>query len=1086
MPEVLSSSIFSAGKVAFMPGTIDVDRNLLFAVIALQDDLIDQTQFTDVCAGWAMRMEQPLAGLLIERGWITKQDREDVERKIERKLKKHRGDVRATLGAVADGETRDVMQVVADPRVRQSLNGLPPARGHVLVETLVPPASQRDSIRYTLTRLHAEGGLGKIWVAHDTDLNRDVALKEIKPTTTLSADSEHRFLKEAQITGQLEHPNIVPVYELARRKEDDQPFYTMRFVRGQTLRDAIAEFHRQRAGKPAERLELQRQLLEPFIKVCQAVSYAHSKGVIHRDLKPENVVLGGHGEVVVLDWGLAKIIGQPDDEIPELNEPGISVSSDAQAVKTEGQVGTPAYMAPEQVEARHGLVDTKTDVYGLGAILFEILTGQPPASGQTIGEVFSKIQAGNLPRARELDPTIPRPLEAICSKALSHRRENRYARAEDPAEDVRRWLVDEPVSVYHDPISVRLLRWGRHHRTLVASLVALLLTSVVALSAGVVVVDRERRQTDRQRKIAYKQKTIADEQKTIAVANAAQALQNLRLAQNAADGLLGEVADVDLADIPQMEPVRRRLLEKARIDYQQFLAQKGDDPMVRWGSERSVVRLAEIQALLGDGPKAETSYRHAIDELSGLVKLDSANVDFRRDLARAYHGLGVALKDADRFEQADSALRQAVRLRDELAQGSNRSEEDRQAMADSQYQLAALLARRGAGRTEENAYAGAIEVQQGLVRQHGDRPEFRTRLARYRNNVAMLQNAAGHPEDAEKTLRTTIELLAPSIQGPEALPGPRWQLARASNNLGALLLGQRPEEARTQLGHARAVLAKLNAEFPAITQYSVELSSVEYNLGLLAQRAGKHDESVASFKASARLLESLRTRFPETPAYLFKLAMADVAISESLAKTAPAQAESALRKALDEQAAVLIKFPDVPDYKSIVGRGRYQLARLLLMQNAFKSQPAEAVHQAEEAVRLLTQVLASRPLSDTDQRSLGEAHHVLTLALIEAGRIPDAVATASKIPTTRPADPAAYVRAAALLIACANASPSTELGRLQAEAILAQAVGIVRDAVRARAIRLPATLEAPDLRPLRDRDDFKSLRDSLAQSPHAG
>ena len=263
----------------------------------------------------------------------------------------------------------------------------------------MPPPPQRDSLRYTLTRVHAEGGLGKIWIAHDGDLNRDVALKEIKSTTVPSPESWRRFLKEAQITGQLEHPNIVPVYELARRKEDDQPFYTMRFLRGQTLRHAIAEFHRRRAGKPAHRLELQRQLLEPFVKVCEAVGYAHSRGVIHRDLKPENVVLGGHGEVIVLDWGLAKIVGQADEAGATAREPGISVSAEAETKQTVGPVGTPAYMAPEQVAADNPLIDTRTDIYGLGAILFEILTASPPATASTVGEVFSKIQAGNLPKA---------------------------------------------------------------------------------------------------------------------------------------------------------------------------------------------------------------------------------------------------------------------------------------------------------------------------------------------------------------------------------------------------------------------------------------------------------------------------------------------------------------------------------------------------------------------------------------------------------------------------------------------------------------------------------------------------------------
>ncbi len=437
---------------------LNVDRNLLFAVIALQDDLIDQTQFADVCAGWAMRLDRPLADLLIDRKWITDADRSDVERKLKRKLKKNHGDVRATLGAAAPIEAREVLQAIENPQVRHSLHALPPARGHVLVETLVPPPPQRDSLRYTLTRLHAEGGLGKIWIAHDTDLNRDVALKEIKPSTVPDPEAFHRFLKEAQITGQLEHPNIVPVYELARRKGDDQPFYTMRFLRGQTLRSAIAEFHRRRGGKPADRLELQRQLLEPFVKICEAVAYAHSRWVIHRDLKPDNVVLGAYGEVVLLDWGLAKVVGQTDQAESDPREPRISLSAEAQTEQTHRQVGTPAYMAPEQAAVNNDLIGTRTDVYGLGAILFEILTGNLPVSGSSLRNVFDKIQAGHLPKAREIDPTVPRALEAVCSKAMALQPGNRYPRVEDLAEDVRRWIVDEPVSVHRDPLAVRVLR----------------------------------------------------------------------------------------------------------------------------------------------------------------------------------------------------------------------------------------------------------------------------------------------------------------------------------------------------------------------------------------------------------------------------------------------------------------------------------------------------------------------------------------------------------------------------------------------------------------------------------------------------
>ena len=314
-------------------------------------------------------MRQPLADLLLERGWISEADRIAIDRKIGRKVQKH-GGARASLAALAGAKARDAIRRVEHPEIRKSLSSLPPASGHVLVETIVPPRRPEQS-RYTLTRMHARGGLGRVWLAHDGDLRREVALKEILPEQAANPETWRRFLKEAQVTGQLEHPNIVPVYELARRREDDQPFYVMRFVRGQSLLDALRDFHRDRAGNAPELLALQ-GLLAAFLKVCDAVAYAHSRGVVHRDLKPENIVLGAFGEVIVLDWGLAKLVDQPDDpgELGTRSLDRISLADDARTERTQGQMGTPCYMAPEQVDLKHDLVDDRTDVYALGGILF--------------------------------------------------------------------------------------------------------------------------------------------------------------------------------------------------------------------------------------------------------------------------------------------------------------------------------------------------------------------------------------------------------------------------------------------------------------------------------------------------------------------------------------------------------------------------------------------------------------------------------------------------------------------------------------------------------------------------------------------
>ena len=259
------------------------------------------------------------------------------------------------------------------------------------------------------------------------------------------------------------------------------------------------------------------------------------------------------------------------------------------------------------------------------------------------------------------------------------------AASEDLAEDVRRWIVDEPVSVYRDPLAVRVLRWGRRHRTLATSLAALLVTTVIGLSVGVVLIDRERGPHRKP-------------QREIASANADAALHNLRLAQDAADGLLGEVADVDLADIPQMEPVRQRLLEKARAGYQQFLVEEGDDPLVRWGAVRAQVRLGDIQALLGDVPKAEASYRAASRRARGPREARSVQRRLPPRPGARLQGLGVLLKDANRFQEGEAKLREAIRLREEIAKLPDATAEDHQALADSRYQLGALLARRGPAR----------------------------------------------------------------------------------------------------------------------------------------------------------------------------------------------------------------------------------------------------------------------------------------------------------------------------------------------------------------------------------------------------
>ena len=250
------------------------DRNLLFGVLALHSDLIDSEQFVEVCSAWAGRKDLSLAELLVVRGWITHEDRDAVEHLLSRNLRKHDGDAHASLGAVIDELARMALSRVEDSEIRRSLAEFSSIQATAPTSTVIYQTGDRG--RYSLKHLHARGGIGQVWLAHDEDLGRDVALKELRPEQVNNPTALSRFLDEARITGQLEHPGAVPVYELIRQSPDHSPFYTMRFINGQTLAEAARAYHRKRVESQADPLHLV-TLLNAFVAVCNTVAYAHSR-----------------------------------------------------------------------------------------------------------------------------------------------------------------------------------------------------------------------------------------------------------------------------------------------------------------------------------------------------------------------------------------------------------------------------------------------------------------------------------------------------------------------------------------------------------------------------------------------------------------------------------------------------------------------------------------------------------------------------------------------------------------------------------------------------------------------------------------
>lgn len=468
------------------------DRNLLFGILAVQMDFISRDGLITAMNAWVLHKSKPLGQILRQQGVLSEEHLALLDALVQAHIKQHGNDPQQSLAAVSSlRSVRQDLHQIADADVQASLMHVSTApRDPEATTGFVPPSTLPPHARFQILRPHARGGLGEVFVAHDEELDREVALKEIQQRHADHQESRARFLTEAKVTGALEHPGIVPVYGLGTYA-DGRPFYAMRFIQGDSLKAAIARYHQQAGGLQPVSLEF-RQLLGRFVDVCNAIAYAHSRGVLHRDLKPGNVMLGKYGETLVVDWGLAKVLGRAEMEATE----GVLAGSADSALTQAGKaMGTPAFVSPEQAAGRLDQLGPASDVYSLGATLYCLLTGQAPFRDADAAVVLRKVQKGDFPAPRQVNPRVPPALEAVCLKAMALRPEDRYPTPRELAGEIEHWLADEPVGAYREPLTARVGRWVRRHQTLAAGIGALLLTGVIALSVSTLLIGRAQQQT---------------------------------------------------------------------------------------------------------------------------------------------------------------------------------------------------------------------------------------------------------------------------------------------------------------------------------------------------------------------------------------------------------------------------------------------------------------------------------------------------------------------------------------------------------------------------------------------------------------
>src|SRR5262245_12356124 len=653
--------------------------------------------------------------------------------------------------------------------------------------------------RYKLVEEIGEGGMGSVWMAQQTEpVKRLVAVKLIKAgmdTHQVTA----RFEAERQALALMDHPNIARVFD-AGSTEAGRPYFVMELVKGVP----ITRFCDESKLTPRQRLGL-------FADVCQAIQHAHQKGIIHRDLKPSNVLVApydGKPVVKVIDFGVAKAAGQPLTDLTLVTGFG-------------AVVGTPEYMSPEQAELNNQDVDTRSDVYSLGGLLYELLTGTTPLNRKrTGGAILDALRAireeepqrpsarltttqelATIAANRGLEPAklsrmVRGELDWIVMRCLEKERSRRYETASALAADVGRYLSDEPVLACPPSTVYRLRKVVRRHKggLLAVTLVFLALVGgILGATIGLVRAARAARAESDQRKAAERERE--------------NAIASLRTARRAINQMLTRVAQEHLAHTPQMEQIQRDVLRDALGFYRELLAAHRDDPALKRESALVTGWLGAAYRRLGQNDQAEAALREAIQALEGLLADGGLDREGRDELTRFCMHLGWLLGRLNRT--ADAV---AVRAR-------------------------------------------AVELAEQLVSEFPETPRYSSLLA---SCCIDLGNAyrRSNLREAERLFRRSLALSAVKT-------GNRHDRGRASLALGDMLLSQkRWGEADEALQAAETTFAQLTRDSPRLRQIWERLADVHALRGRLLVATGRPAEAAAAYGRAVTVLRKLRADYP--------------------------------------------------------------------------------------------------------------------------------------------------------------------------------------------------------------------------------
>lgn len=774
-------------------------------------------------------------------------------------------------------------------------------------EDIAAAISLINAGRYVPVRFLAEGGLGRLYVARDTELNRDVVLKLIKNERLVDDETRRRFEFEAQITCQLDHPGIVPVFGfgLDERSNGRQfPYYAMRLIRGKRLEDAIQEFHSASMSQSEHNLELQR-LLRCFLTVCETIAYAHSRGIIHRDLKPANIMLGEYGETLVVDWGLAKIIGSADDVMESWSSAIRPEMLDSISETRAGDMkGTLAYMSSEQAQGKWDKVNSASDIYSLGAILYTLLTGQRAFPGRDDYVIYRNVLAGRFASPRQVSWQVPQALEKICLKAMQLEPTRRYATATELANDIEHWLADEPVTAWREPWYYRLRRWCKRHATALVSTGAAMLVAIVGLTSAAYLLEEKNQQLQTANNLAE--------------ASFQQANQAVR-------DIVDQACGNSLFRRPGMHPAQESLLRVALEYYRQFIRQRADDPKLQKEMLQARLVVANIVHDLRSPLEARQEYQSLGEFLEPLLiarpqdqQLRQAEALVNSRQSQIDCELGQFDENQKHFARADATYQDLLRA------------------APDNFSLCLAYANAIYLQGEETGDLSLLDRATQLARSSVDqagaeKDQALVLLSRINNQMGLLQMREARLEQAAKSLEQAQSLMTRFHDDSTPADSPDLHAIRAgiALNLGRLAkLQGHPERAMAYLAEAKQGFEGLVRRDPEIGFYRVRLATTCVELGKLSLASGQNEQAHQELSTARDQLNAQ----PNTALRLldrYELARCLLDLGEATIRTADgAQAKELILQSQREFQALITINAGNPDYHRNLAATWNQLAAI--------------------------------------------------------------------------------------------------------------------------------------------------------------